>query len=85
MSVAFEKNEQRYPDRPGSPHAFVVNFVLDDRFGRVVDQARLDLAPAEPTQIRRFDGLLDLNSIVATIGSAMQAVMLSRYSFCAPG
>jgi hypothetical protein len=60
MSVAFEKNGQRYRDWPGGQHAFGVNFVLDDRFVRVVDQARLDLALAEPAQSRRFDGLLDL-------------------------
>ena len=60
MSVAFEKNGQRYRDWPGGPHAFGVNFVIDDRFVRVVDQARLDLAFAEPAQIRRFDSLLEL-------------------------
>jgi len=60
MSVAFEKNGQRYRDWPGGPHAFGVNILVDDRFVRVVDQARLDLALAEPAQIRRFDSLLEL-------------------------
>jgi hypothetical protein len=60
MSVAFERNGQRYRDWPGGPHAFGVNFALDDRFVRIVDQGRLDLALAEPAQVRRFDALLDL-------------------------
>jgi hypothetical protein len=60
MSVAFEKNSKRYRDWPGAQHAFGVNFVVDERFVRVVDQARLDLALHEPAQIRRFDSLLEL-------------------------
>jgi hypothetical protein len=60
MSVAFERNGQRYRDWPGGQHAFGVNFALDDRFVRIVDQGRLDLAFAEPAQVRRFDALLDL-------------------------
>lgn len=42
--AAREGNSQRYRDWPGSPSALGVQFIIEDRFVRPLDQARLDLA-----------------------------------------
>lgn len=60
MSPAFEKNSKRYRDWPGGKHAFGVNFTIDDRFVRIVDQEKLEHALSDSSQARRFDDLLDL-------------------------
>ena len=60
MSAAHEKNSRRYRDWPGGQHAFGVNFVTEERFVRVIDQSRLELALHNPSPSGRFDELLDL-------------------------
>jgi hypothetical protein len=60
MSAAHEKNSKRFRDWPGGQRAFGVNFVVEERFVRVVDQSRLELALHNPSQIARFEELLDL-------------------------
>jgi len=60
MAAAHEKNGKRYPDWPGVKHVFGVNFTVEDRFVRVVDQQRLEEVLHSAAQVERFDGLLDL-------------------------
>ncbi len=60
MSAAHEKNSRRYRDWPGGQHAFGVAFTVDDRFVRIVDQNRLEMALQNPAQVSRFEELLDL-------------------------
>jgi hypothetical protein len=60
MAAAHEKNGKRYPDWPGAKHVFGVDFTVEDRFVRVVDQQRLEEILHSAAQVERFDGLLDL-------------------------
>lgn len=58
---ANEGNSVRYREWPGAPAALGVQFVIDDRFVRPVDDARLELARAKGlTSKEGFDDLLDL-------------------------
>jgi hypothetical protein len=70
MGAAHERNGKRYRDWTGAKHAFGVNFVVDDRFVRTVEQERLDLALHIAAQAERFDTLLDLfdNKIQSLFG-----------------
>lgn len=58
--AAREGNSQRYRDWPGSPSALGVQFIIEDRFVRPLDQARLDLAIQKGLTKDGFEDLLDL-------------------------
>jgi hypothetical protein len=60
MAAACEKNGRRYPDWPGAKHVFGVNFAVEDRFVRTIDQQRLDEVLQSAAQVERFERLLDL-------------------------
>jgi hypothetical protein len=70
MSAAHEKNGKRFRDWPGGQRAFGVNFKVDDRFVRIIDQSRLDLALHDPAPVSRFETLLALfdNRIQSLLG-----------------
>lgn len=60
MAVAREKNGRRYPNWPGSQQAFGVNFVVEDRFVRTVDDDKLTAALRDLSTAQRFEDLLEL-------------------------
>lgn len=57
---ARESNDRRYPHWPGSEKALGLSFVVEDRFVRPLDQAKLDLARAKGMTPDGFEDLLDL-------------------------
>jgi hypothetical protein len=57
---AREGNSARYRDWPGAAQALGVQFVIEDRFVRPVDQARLNLAIQKGLAKEGFGDLLDL-------------------------
>jgi hypothetical protein len=58
--AAREGNSSRYRDWPGAPCALGVQFIVEDRFVRPLDQARLDLAIQKGLRRDGFEDLLDL-------------------------
>jgi hypothetical protein len=58
--AAREGNSKRYRDWPGAPSALGVRFLVEDRFIRPVDQARLNLAIQKGLDRDGFDDLLEL-------------------------
>lgn len=58
--AAREGNAQRYPHWPGSEAALGIRFVVEERFVRPLDQAKLDLARATGATSEAFEDLLDL-------------------------
>src|SRR5690349_5338442 len=58
---AHEGNSSRYRDWPGAPSALGVQFIVEDRFVRPIDDARLQLARTKGLSSRDgFEDLLDL-------------------------
>lgn len=58
---AHEGNSARYREWPGAPSALGVQFVVDERFVRPVDEARFDLARAKGLDSREgFEDVVDL-------------------------
>ena len=57
---AYEGNSARYRDWPGLRKALRAEFVLDDKFIRHVDSARLGVALAQPDARHMFDDALGL-------------------------
>lgn len=57
---AVEGNSARYPNWPGAPSALGVRFLLEDRFIRHIDPARLNLAIQKGLARDGFEDLLDL-------------------------
>jgi hypothetical protein len=57
---AREGNSSRYRDWPGAPSALGVQFLVEDRFVRPLDQARFDLAVQKGLMREGFEDLLDL-------------------------
>ena len=60
FAVARESNSRRYRDWPGAKRALGINFVIEDRFVRPLDDERLKLAMSRPSLPDRFEDLLDL-------------------------
>lgn len=58
--AAREGNSKRYRDWPGAPSALGVRFLVEDRFIRPVDQARLNLAIQKGLDRDGFEDLLEL-------------------------
>lgn len=59
--TAHEGNSSRYRDWPGAPSALGVQFIIEDRFVRPLDEARLELARQKGFSSREgFEDLLDL-------------------------
>ena len=56
--AAREGNSARYRDWPGAPSALGVHFIVEDRFVRPLDQARLDLATKKGLTKDGFEELL---------------------------
>lgn len=57
---AREGNARRYPDWPGIEGALGIRFVVEERFVRPLDQAKLDFARAKGASAEGFEDLLDL-------------------------
>lgn len=57
---ATEGNAQRYRNWPGTERALGIRLVVEERFVRPVDQARLELARAKGATSDGFEDLLDL-------------------------
>lgn len=60
MAVAREKSAKRYPNWPGAPQALGVRFIVEDRFVRPLDDARLNLALHRASPSEQFEELLEL-------------------------
>ena len=60
FAVARESNSRRYRDWPGAKRALGINFVIEDRFVRPLDDERLKLAMSRASLPDRFEDLLDL-------------------------
>lgn len=58
--AAREGNSRRYRDWPGAPSALGVRIIVEDRFVRPVDQARLNLAIQKGLQREGFEDILEL-------------------------
>ena len=58
--AAREGNSQRYRDWPGATKALGVQFLIEDRFVRPVDQVRFDQAIQRKLPTETFEDLLDL-------------------------
>jgi hypothetical protein len=57
---AHENNSARYRDWPGALRALGVEFVMEERFVRPVDQTKLDIAFQKSSPKERFEDLLEL-------------------------
>jgi hypothetical protein len=60
VAIAREKNARRYRDWPGARKSLGVNFLIEGRFVRPLDQERLTLALSRLSPSERFEELLDL-------------------------
>jgi len=60
VAIARERSAKRYRDWPGAEQVLGVNFIVDDRFVRPVDDDRLTLALQRTSPADRFDEVLDL-------------------------
>jgi hypothetical protein len=60
ISIARERNARRYRDWPGASKALGVNFIVEDRFVRPLDDERLAHAAGRTSPSDRFEELLDL-------------------------
>jgi hypothetical protein len=60
VAIAREKSARRYRDWPGAQKALGVNFTIEDRFVRSLDQEKVQLALGKSSPSERFDELLDL-------------------------
>ena len=59
FKAAREGNSARYRDWPGAPTALGVRFIVEDRFVRPLDQAKVDLAKAKGLTRDGFEDLLE--------------------------